>query len=121
MDAMVEELQRHQRALDEQAAREQAERDKLNAEARAQWRAKLQAERDAKAADLAREQDAALAADKARLQREWEASHAEYRADPGAYERLAWPLDRQNLIEAAAVEAYEAQKAALRRQGGYSL
>jgi hypothetical protein len=30
-------------------------------------------------------------------------------------------LDRQNLIEAAAVEAYEAQKAALRRQGGYSL
>jgi hypothetical protein len=48
MDAMIERLKQHQAALDAQATAEQAERNRLNAAARARLLATLDAERAAK-------------------------------------------------------------------------
>lgn len=121
MDTMIEHLKQHQAALDAQAAAEQAERDRLNSEARARHLAALAAQRQAKADEWAAAQEQAFADDKARLQREWQAAHPEYRADPQAFDRLAWPLLRQNLIADRDAAVLEATKRQLRQRGGYSL
>jgi hypothetical protein len=56
-----------------------------------------------------------------RLQRDWQAAHQEYNGDPGAFDRLAWPLLRQNLIADRDAAVLEATKQQLRQRGGYAL
>ena len=97
------------RQAEADAAENQRLRDRYLAELAAS-RAAAQAEQDSRL-------EAALAPERARLERQWLADHPDL--TPEDFRRRAWPQLRQNLGDQRAGEHFEAQKAALRKSGAY--
>ena len=108
---------REREAWEEQQAEEQAERVRANTEARASYLAGLAKQKAEAARRQEAETDAALAPAKERARRDWLVSHPGQ--DAAAFEKVAWPLVRQNLLEDQRAAVIEATKAQLRNSGMY--
>ncbi len=90
-----------------------------NNEARARYNTKLEAERAAKKADADAQTEIALAPEKRRLQNEWLANNpAQTAAD---FEKKAWHLLKENLIEQRKTEAISAEIQSQSATDRYSL
>ena len=112
--------QRQEREEREEREREEAEeRKRLNAEARQRYIDGLAAKKAEERRRHEAETDARLAPAKARARRDWLIAHPGKEA--ADFDREAWPLVRENLIEDEAAARVEATKAALRASGQYNL
>ncbi len=90
-----------------------------NDEARARYNTKLEAERASKKADADAQTEAALAPEKRRLQNEWLANNPVQTA--ADFEKKAWHLLKENLIEQRKYEAINAEIQSQSATGRYSL
>jgi hypothetical protein len=88
-----------------------------NAEAGRKYRAKLEAAKAEKRREYDAEIDRELEPQKQRLMREWLANNPNFTATD--FEKKAWHLLKENLIEQRNAEAFEAEKQ--RAAGRYSL
>ncbi len=109
---------REREAWEEQQAEEQAERVRANTEARASYLAGLAAQKAEVARRQEAETDAALAPAKERARRDWLIAHPG--RDAAAFEKVAWPLVRENLLADEQARVLEATKARLRNDPMYS-
>jgi hypothetical protein len=90
-----------------------------NNEARARHLNKLEAERKAKQADADAQTEAELQPEKRRLQNEWLANNPTQTA--ADFEKKAWHLLKENLIEQHNAASLEAEKQRQTETGRYSL
>lgn len=106
--------------LEAEAVREEQEREwaRQNEAARAQRRAKSDAETTARRAALEEQVEASLVPNRTRLCRTWLAEHpGKTEAD---FNRHAWPQLRLNVLEEREAAAKEAETARLLRSGRYT-
>jgi len=109
---------REREAWEEQQREEQEERVRENAAARKRYLDGL-AEQQAEAARRRdAETEAALAPAKERARRDWLIAHPGQ--DAAAFETVAWPLVRENLLADEQARVLEATKARLRNDPMYS-
>ena len=99
--------------------RDEADMKRKNDEARAAYKAQLQAEKDRRAAAQESEIDRQLAPVKEREKRRWLAEHPGHSAED--FERRAWPKLRANLVEDRQRKIDEQQTQALRASGDYQM
>jgi trehalose/maltose hydrolase-like predicted phosphorylase len=90
-----------------------------NAEARARHLNKIEAERKAKQTEADAQTEIQLQPEKRRLQNEWLANNPTQ--PPADFEKKAWHLLKENLIEQHNAASLEAEKQRQMKTGGYSL
>jgi septum formation inhibitor MinC len=104
-----------QQQRDRVLARQQSD----NAAAGRKYRASLEAEKAEKRREKDAEIDRELEPQKQRLMREWLANNPDQTA--ADFEKKAWHLLKENLIERAKAEAFEAESKRQSASGRYSL
>jgi hypothetical protein len=96
------------REWEQERERTLARQQSDNAEVRRRYLAKIEAERKAKRAEADAVIEAELQPEKKRLEREWLANNPTLTA--ADFEKKAWHLLKENLIEQRKAEAFEAEK-----------
>lgn len=109
---------REREAWEEQQQEEQAERVRANTEARERYLAGLAAKKAEERRRHDAETEAALAPARERARRDWLLAHPGQ--DAAAFDKVAWPLVRENLLADEQARALEATKARLRNDPMYS-
>jgi ATPase subunit of ABC transporter with duplicated ATPase domains len=110
---------REREAWEEQQREEQEERVRENAAARKRYLDGLAEQKAAAEQRRAAETEAALAPAKERARRDWLIAHPSQ--DAVAFENVAWPLVRENLLADEEARVLEATKARIRLDPRYSL
>lgn len=110
---------REREAWEEQQQEEQEERVRENAVARKRYLDGLAAQKAEAVRRQAAETEAALAPAKERARRDWLIAHPAQ--DAAAFEQVAWPLVRENLIADEQARTQEALKERIRADPRYSL
>ncbi len=110
---------REREAWEEQQQEEQAERVRANTEARERYLAGLAAKQAEERRRHDADTEAALAPDKERARRDWLIAHPGQ--DAAAFEQVAWPLVRENLLADDQARTLETLRAQIRADPRYSL
>ena len=110
---------REREAWEEEQREEREEQVRANTAARERYLAGLAAQKAEVARRQAAETEAALAPAKERARRDWLIAHPGQ--DAAAFENVAWPLVRENLLADEQARALEATKAQIRLDPRYSL
>ncbi len=110
---------REREAWEEEQREEREEQVRANTAARERYLAGLAAQKAEVARRQAAETEAALAPAKERARRDWLIAHPGQ--DAAAFENLAWPLVRENLLADEQARAQETLRAQIRADPRYSL
>lgn len=110
---------REREAWEEQQREEQEERVRENAAARKRYLDGLAEQQAVAEQRRSAETEAALAPAKERARRDWLIAHPGQ--DAAAFENVAWPLVRENLLADEQARAQEALRAQIRADPRYSL
>ncbi len=110
---------REREAWEEQQREEQEERVRENAAARKRYLDGLAEQKAVAAQRRSAETEAALAPAKERARRDWLIAHPG--RDAAVFEKVAWPLVRENLLADEQARTQEALKERIRLDPRYSL